>query len=79
MNLSESPLPYAVSMLGVVVGLAILLVGEALGAVDALVVGGGVVTLVAVGILTAAVAMHPARDVDATTEQEYSMKDSPSQ
>ncbi|WP_224332784.1 hypothetical protein [Haloprofundus halobius] len=62
MGLAETPLPYAVSVLGVVVGLAILLVGEALGAADAVVVGGGVVVLVGVGVLTAAVAMHPAPD-----------------
>ncbi|KTG10916.1 hypothetical protein AUR64_06985 [Haloprofundus marisrubri] len=59
MSLSESPLPYVVSLAGVVIGLAVLLVGEALGAIDALVVGGGVVVLVGVGVLTAAVAMHP--------------------
>lgn len=62
MRLSESPLPYVVSLVGVVVGLAVLLVGEALGAVDVLVVGGGVVVLVGVGVLTAAVAMHPTPD-----------------
>jgi hypothetical protein len=47
---------FALSVVGVVVGLAILLVAEYLHLGDALVYGGGAVALAAVGVMTVAIA-----------------------
>lgn len=47
---------FALSVGGVVLGLVILLVAEAYHLGDALVYGGGVVALAAVGVLTVAIA-----------------------
>lgn len=46
----------AVVVLGVVAGLLVLLYGEATGGTEVFVVGGGVVALVFVGLLTAQIA-----------------------
>lgn len=56
---ARNPLVYGVSVAVTVVGLLVLLLGEATGATETLVLGGGVVVLVGVGVLTALVATLP--------------------
>ena len=48
----REPLLFGLTVLGVVVGLAILLTAEAVGAGETMIVFGGVIALVAVGGLT---------------------------
>lgn len=60
--LGRSRLAHLASFVAVIVGLAVLLVAEYLGASRAIVVGGGVVSLAGVAVLTAAVASLPAPD-----------------
>ena len=48
----REPLLFGLTVLGVVVGLAILLIAEAVGAGETMIVFGGVIALVAVGGLT---------------------------
>ncbi|MGM0592366.1 MAG: hypothetical protein ACQETI_12215 [Halobacteriota archaeon] len=53
---------YGFSLILVVVGLIVLLVGEAIHGGEMLVIGGGVVVLVGVGVITAAIASTPRPD-----------------
>lgn len=54
--MSDNPLAFTVSVLGVVLGLALLLYAEAMGMSRTYVVAGGAVVIVAVGVLTVAIA-----------------------
>jgi hypothetical protein len=58
-SLGHSRLAYVASFLAVVVGLAVLLVAEFVGVGRSVVVAGGVVSVVGVAVLTAAVATLP--------------------
>jgi hypothetical protein len=53
---ARNPAVYAAAVAAVVVGLALVLAAEGLGYGDAVLVGGGVVGLAGVGLLTLAVA-----------------------
>jgi hypothetical protein len=55
----RNPVAYLTSLVAIVVGLLILLVAEFLGVGRPVVVGGGVVALAGVAVLTAAVASLP--------------------
>lgn len=58
-KLGRNPVAYIASLVAVVVGLLILLVAEFLGVGRPVVVGGGVVAVAGVALLTAAVSSLP--------------------
>jgi len=64
LRVRRGPAPYVVSLVGIVGGLVVVLVGESVGAGERVVIAGGAVAVVGVAVLTANVGLLPDPDPD---------------